>query len=218
MKLILASNSPRRKELLAQAGLEFVVMPAEVDERQLAGETPRAYVLRLAGEKAQAVKERLPADDNAGVVIIAADTTVELGGDVLGKPVNLVQAEEMLRALRGRTHQVHTAIAVLRADDEILLQDVCTTEVCMRAYSDEEMQAYIVSGDPLDKAGAYAIQHTSFDPADSLQGCYATVVGLPLCSLQSLLEQLGFSIGITPDLTCQSLTGTPCLVMTFQGK
>lgn len=188
--LILASNSPRRRELLALGGWMFSVSVAEVDERRRPDEPPEAYVLRLAEAKARAAAG-LAHDDQ---VVIAADTAVVDGKDILGKPADMPEAVSMLKRLRGRIHRVYTAIAALRARDGLLLTDLCLTDVPMRAYSDEEIQAYVVTGDPLDKAGAYAIQHPRFRPVERLGGCYASVMGLPLCHLVRALRQ----IGITP--------------------
>ena len=210
--MILASNSPRRREILVLAGLDFTSLPADVDERLLSGEDPQDYVLRLAGEKARAVRQRLPSDAIQEVLILAADTTVAVDGGVLGKPDDAAQAEQMLRLLRGRSHLVHTALALLRVEDGAWLADLCTTEVHMRDYSDAEMHSYIASGDPLDKAGAYAIQHVGFNPVDWLGGCHANVMGLPLCHLRRMLETLGAPMASGPELACQGLLGAPCLV------
>jgi MAF protein len=212
--LVLASNSPRRKQLLTLGGWTFKIIPAEIDERPLANEQPQDYVLRLAEEKARAAVEglRLAPPLLRDVIVIAADTTVADGMDILGKPEDSRQAEAMLRRLRGRVHTVFTALVVLRTSDGALLSDCCRTEVPMRKYSDEEMAAYIASGDPLDKAGAYAIQHDVFNPVESLWGCYANVMGLPLCHLTRTLEKLGVRpIGNIPQ-ACQAALSYACPV------
>lgn len=209
--LVLASNSPRRKQLLAFGGYSFSIIPAEIDERLLPPETPQEYVHRLAEAKARHIAGRLDGDTGTagtgvagsaaiitGAAVIAADTTVEYQGRLLGKPVDEREAEEMLRMLRAREHKVHTALAVLRLADQALAIEVCTTDVLMRDYSDDEITRYIATGDPLDKAGAYAIQHTGFNPVGSLQGCYTNVIGLPLCRLAQLLSRLGFPVPPTP--------------------
>jgi MAF protein len=194
--LLLASNSPRRKQLIALAGWTFRIAPADIDEVPLPGEPPQNYVLRLAREKAQAAAFQFALDEsNGAVIVVAADTTVADGDQILGKPASAAEAEGMLRQLRGRTHQVFTGLAVLRRSDGALLQDVCATDVPMRLYSDAELQAYIASGDPLDKAGAYAIQHPDFRPVERLEGCYPNVMGLPVCRLAPLLAKLG----VIPD-------------------
>jgi len=199
MSLVLASNSPRRKQLIALGGWVYRVEPAQVDENPLPAEDPLAYVLRLAQSKARAVAERSLAED----VILAADTTVVDGGEILGKPSDRFEAEAMLRRLRGRQHQVFTALAVLRLSDNSLVTDWCVTDVPMRAYSDDEMQAYITTGDPLDKAGAYAIQHPGFKPVSELQGCFANVMGLPLCHVVRALEKLGIHTDENIPQLCQ---------------
>ena len=199
MSLVLASNSPRRKQLIALGGWVYRVEPAQVDENPLPGEDPLVYVLRLAQSKARAVAERSLAED----VILAADTTVVDGGEILGKPSDRFEAETMLRRLRGRQHQVFTALAVLRLSDTSLVTDWCVTDVPMRAYSDDEMQAYIATGDPLDKAGAYAIQHPDFKPVSELQGCFANVMGLPLCHVVRTLERMGIHTDENIPQLCQ---------------
>ena len=206
MELILASNSPRRRHLLALLSWDFRVIPADVDESLIPGESPSEYVLRLAESKARAVGALVGAD----AVVVAADTTVVDGDEILGKPIDAADAEQMLRQLRGRVHQVLTAVAVMRAADGELLTDLCVTNVPMRDYSNEEMLAYIASGDPLDKAGAYAIQHTGFHPAENLQGCYANVVGLPLCHLARIFRRLGFPSGAGLPQACQAVFGYQC--------
>jgi septum formation protein len=204
--LVLASNSPRRRHLLALGGWSFMTFIAEVDERPLPGEAPKDYVLRLAENKARAVASRVPSE----ALIIAADTAVVDGGEILGKPADAAEAEAMLRRLRGRTHQVYTALAVLRNADGLLLTDWCMTEVRMRQYSDGEIQAYVESGDPLDKAGAYAIQHRGFQAVESLNGCYASVMGLPLCHLTRTLLKLGLSPRTHVPRTCQQTLDYDC--------
>ena len=193
MNLVLASNSPRRKQLLSLGGWKFNVLPVDVDESPLPGEEPLDYVLRLAASKGQAAAGQVfaAADPVEDVIVVAADTTVVDGKTILGKPADKDEAERMLRSLRGRIHQVYTALAVLRRSDGSMRTDWCVTDVPMRDYSDTEMMAYIRTGDPLDKAGAYAIQHLGFHPVDNLQGCFANVMGLPLCHLARTLSQMG---------------------------
>jgi nucleoside triphosphate pyrophosphatase len=208
MSLVLASNSPRRKQLLALGGWIFKVLPAEVDENPLPGESPRAYVLRLAEAKARCAAKR----SGAEAIVIAADTTVVDGGDILGKPADARQAELMLRRLRGHTHQVYTALAVFTPSDGVLLTDCCVTDVPIREYSEEELRAYVSTGDPLDKAGAYAIQHPGFKPVISLQGCYANVVGMPLCHLVRTLDKLDIHPESSIPQACQASLQYACPV------
>lgn len=210
MRILLASNSPRRRELLSLGGWSFQVVSGEVDERPLPSESSRDYVLRLAQEKAKAGA----AFGVAGDLIIAADTAVvdqEDGAElILGKPQDALEAESMLRWLRGRTHRVYSGIALLRIDDNELTSDVCCTAVPMRYYSDGEISAYIATGDPLDKAGAYAIQHPDFRPVENLQGCYANVMGLPLCHLTRNLVSLELSPKGDISTACQAALHYTC--------
>jgi septum formation protein len=208
MTLWLASNSPRRRQLLALGGWRFTVQPVEVDERPLPGENPRVYVTRLAVDKARAAALRAAPD----VIVVAADTTVAYEGEILGKPEDALQAESMLRRLRGRTHQVYTALAALRPEDGRLLTDCCETPVTMREYTDVEMGEYIASGDPLDKAGAYAIQHGGFNPVSRLEGCYANVMGLPLCHLARTLKKLDVAAFTNLSNACQAANQYICSV------
>lgn len=206
--LILASNSPRRKELLSLFGWPFEVIPADIDERRHPGEPPIKYVRRLACQKALAV-----ASPKKGLVI-AADTIVVDGDELLGKPVDEAHARQILKQLRGRTHQVYTGIAILDTETRESYDDVCRTDVHMRHYSDVEIETYIATGDPMDKAGAYAIQHAGFHPVEGLSGCYASVMGLPLCKLGVGLKEFGLEI--PPELPdrCQELLNFSCTTLT----
>jgi MAF protein len=204
--ILLASNSPRRKQLLALGGWQFSVQPADVDETPFPGEDPRAYTLRLADAKAHAAAHKAPPD----AVVIAADTTVADGTTILGKPADAAEAAAMLRQLRHRPHWVFTAIAVLSQGQ--LRTDVGETEVWMRPYSDEEIAAYVASGDPLDKAGAYAIQHAGFHPVTRVDGCYASVMGLPVCHLARLLGQFNIPHAASLPADCQRMLAHECPV------
>jgi MAF protein len=204
--LVLASNSPRRRELLALGGWMFHTRPADVDESQRPGEEPGAYVLRLAESKARTCA----ASAHPDLVIVAADTTVASGNAILGKPKDMAEAVEMLKALRGRSHQVYTGIAVLRMSDGRLVTDLCITDVPMRAYRDDEIEAYVATGDPLDKAGAYAIQNAGFHPVEALRGCYACVMGLPLCHLARSLQKIDIAPRYDIAEECQSALKYAC--------
>jgi len=208
VNLILASNSPRRRQLLGLAGWNFVVSVADVDESQLKNESPADYVLRLAEKKARAVKA------DADQLVLASDTTVVDGLDILGKPQDDAEAIAMLTRLRGRTHQVYTGVALLRISDDSLLTDLCVTDVPMRAYSDEEIRAYVATGDPLDKAGAYAIQHSEFRPVASMNGCYASVMGLPLCHVVRMVRKMGVQSNADVPANCQKLLEYDCPMYT----
>ncbi len=203
MELILASQSPRRRQLLAGLGLTFTVDAADVDETPLPGEAPDALVCRLCRAKAQAVAVRYPA-----AVVLAADTLVALDGALLGKPVDAAEAVAMLRALRGRAHQVYTAVCV--ATNGALTARLSTSDVTMRPYSDAEIAAYVATGDPLDKAGAYAIQYPAFSPVASWDGCYAGIMGLPLRLVRALLAEVGVSAPGEPSTVCGGLNGGRC--------
>lgn len=189
------------------------MQPVEVDEQPWSGEAARGYVLRLAESKARAASKELEANPAAAdALVIAADTTVVDGGDILGKPRDAAEAAAMLRRLRGRSHQVYTALAVLHPADGRMESDLCVTDVPMRAYSESEIQAYIASGDPMDKAGAYAIQHAGFHPVENLEGCYANVVGLPLCHLTRTLNKFGTNSYVDVPSACQAALGYRCPV------
>jgi len=211
--LILASNSPRRRQLLALADWTFNVIVADVDESTRANESPADYVLRLAETKARAITA------SADQIILAADTTVVDGNAILGKPVDNAEAFAMLTRLRGRTHQVYTGVALLRLSDGLILKELSVTDVPMRNYSDEEMHAYIQTGDPLDKAGAYAIQHPHFKPVamsseerEGMSGCYAGVMGLPMCHVVRMLRKLDVAPNADVPVKCQTLLEYQCPV------
>ena len=186
----------------------FSVSVSNVDESQRSGEAPQDYVLRLAEAKARAAVTQARSDQ----IIIGADTAVVDTGRILGKPKDMKEATAMLKSLRGHTHKVYTALAVLRMHDEQLITDLCITDVPMRNYSDEELEAYVLSGDPLDKAGAYAIQHPRFHPVENMKGCYASVMGLPLCHLIRVLRTLGIAADTDIPTACQSLLQYQCPV------
>ncbi len=211
--LVLASASPRRRELLGLIGLPFEARPAEIDETPRNGETPGDYVRRVAREKAKEnPKSQIPNTKKVGgrELIVAADTAVVIGGEILGKPRDREDAAAMLRKLRGRTHEVLSAIALVDGRDGQLREEFCRSEVTMRNYSDDEMAAYAASGDPLDKAGAYAIQHPGFRPVENFNHCYASVMGLPLCHLTRTLRSMGVEPRADVPMACQSFNGYEC--------
>ena len=193
--LVLASTSPRRRALLGLLGLPFTVVTPDVAEEPLPGETPPDTARRLARLKALAV-----AQAHADAVVIASDTVVALGAQQLAKPVDAEDAARMLRALRGPLHAVYSGVAVVWAGQ--VWDSVVETRVQMRDYTDAEIAAYVASGDPLDKAGAYAVQHPVFAPVARLDGCYANVVGLPLCEVQRLLRAAGVALPPSPIDGC----------------
>jgi septum formation protein len=193
IRLILASQSPRRRELLLLLGLPFDIVTPQLDEQQRAGEDPEAYACRLSREKAQAVARIV----DGSAIIVAADTIVVDRNDVLEKPRDAGEAIAMLKRLRGRTHIVYTAVTLLDTSTGRLETRSPGSPVTMRNYSDDEIAAYVASGDPFDKAGAYAIQHEGFHPVEAFDGCFANVMGLPLCEVISLLE--AFGVPLTAD-------------------
>jgi septum formation protein len=190
MKLILASGSPRRAEILAAAGIPFEVRATKTDESRLAGESPEQMVERLARTKAQAAAT----DVNASslYMILGADTVVVEGEEILGKPQNAADARRMLLKLRGREHCVITGFALLRVQDGEIRAGHETTRVWLSAMTDAEVDAYVAAGEPLDKAGAYAIQGIAGRYIPGIEGCYFNVVGLPLARVWQALTDLGW--------------------------
>lgn len=182
--LVLASSSPRRRQLLGQLGIPLEVDAPSVDETDQPGEAPPAYVARVAKKKGQAVVER-----HAGRVVLAADTAVVVDGRILGKPQGSEQARHMLRTLSGRAHEVRTGVfAAGPAGEEAL---VVTTRVIFRTLSEEEIGWYVATGEPLDKAGAYAIQERGSAFVRAVEGSHSNVVGLPLVESLALLDRVG---------------------------
>lgn len=186
--LVLASASPRRREILARLGLVFTVQAADLDETQLPGESPAAYVARLAEQKARAVA-RLSGPEPCAV--LGADTTVVLDQEVLNKPLDLADSERMLRALRGREHTVYTAVAAVLWPEQQQRVVTVSTRVRFRAFSDVTLRAYAASGEGMDKAGSYGIQDLGAALVSELEGSYTNVVGLPAAQTIELLEGLG---------------------------
>jgi septum formation protein len=185
--IILASTSPRRRELMTRLRIEFTSIAVDVDESPRAGETPEELVRRLCLAKVKSGVRAYPES-----VVIAADTVVSIDGTILGKPADEQDAVRMLKLLRGRSHIVFTGLAVARVTR--LERYLATTTVWMRDYSDDEIASYVATGDPLDKAAAYAIQHAVFHPVERIQGCYANVMGLPLCRVYLGLKEFGIEV------------------------
>ncbi len=180
----LASASPRRQEMLKWIGLPFKILAVDINESQKEDETPTDYVKRLANGKASAASQKI----DSGGLIITADTTVVHKGQILGKPADQADAFRILKLLRDDSHQVITCLVLSNLAEEKRSIEICTSLVKMRNYSDEEIQNYVQSGDPLDKAGAYAIQHPDFNPVVDFCGCFASVMGMPLCHLERNLR------------------------------
>jgi septum formation protein len=185
-RLILASSSPRRQQLLREAGIPFTVEVADVDETPRAGEGAQIYALRLAGEKAGAVAQRFPQS-----LVLGADTIVIVDDEILGKPASRQDAARMLRRLSGRTHQVFTAVCLAIPGKSADTRS-CTTQVHFRELKEGEIQEYIDGGEPMDKAGAYAIQGGAAQWVTGLEGEYSNVVGLPQMLVAEMLHACGF--------------------------
>jgi septum formation protein len=181
LPLILASASPRRSELLRAAGIEFTVRVADIDETVLPGESPGDYVRRLAREKAQAVAQ-------AGEMVLGADTTVVIGGEIAGKPVDAEDARRMLKLLSGQWHEVLTGVSLIRSDQ--IISEVAVTRVKFVKLADAEIDWYVATGEPMDKAGAYGIQGYASRFVESIEGNYSNVVGLPVQLVYAMLESM----------------------------
>jgi septum formation protein len=192
VELILASQSPRRRELIKLLGYPFRAMSADVDEDLVTDADPAVNVIRTARLKAEkTAKDRRQSAGNHNGIIVAADTTVALAAEMLNKPADAADARRMLTVLRNRPHEVHTGVVLIDLSTGREVSGVNTAVVTMRNYSDDEIEAYIASGDPMDKAGAYAIQHPAFRPVARLEGCFTGVMGLSVCHLLQLLSELG---------------------------
>lgn len=203
-KLVLASASPRRKELLTLMGLPFETRPGSFVEPKKGNQSTQNYVLSLAMSKAEHVLA------NPGEVILSADTIVDFEGELLGKPADDQEAQETLNKLRAKPHTVYTALNVHDVSRDITLQSICKTTVYMRDWTAEEQDAYIYICSYRDKAGGYAIQDPDFHPVERIEGCYANVMGLPLCHLYRLFDQLGLPLPSDLPEACQKETGTMC--------
>lgn len=205
-RLVLASGSPRRRQLLSLVGIPFVIKAVDVDESPLAGEAPTELVLRISRGKALAANT-IRGDE----LVVAADTIVVLDGEILGKPDGAEDAVQMLRRLRARRHIVYTGIAVWHPSSRKMVSELAETAVWMRDYGEDEIAAYVESGDPLDKAGAYAIQHPQFDPVSYVEGCRVNVVGLPLCHLGRALADFGVVVPTDVPGTCRAFSQQDCV-------
>jgi septum formation protein len=204
-RILLASNSARRRQLMTLTGWDVVHTSADIDESRQLNEPALNYVTRLAREKADAVFIQ-----TSETHILAADTIVVDHETLFGKPENNSDARSILIALRGHRHQVMTAITLIDRKTGAAVGDVCISNVPMRCYTDEEIDAYIRSGDPLDKAGAYAIQNHDFHPVEAFGGCYASVMGLPLCHLERTAANLGLTVQPGLAARCQAAIGYQC--------
>jgi septum formation protein len=212
MQITLASTSPRRRELVTLFGLAFQFISADLDESPRLNETPAELVRRLSRAKAETCPEpsqRIGARQFPDAIVIGADTVVSIDHTILGKPVDADDAVRMLTTLRHRPHVVYSGVTVMRGDQAIT--QVATTTVHMRNYSDEEIATFVATGEPLDKAAAYAIQNTLFKPVEYVAGCFANVMGLPLCHLYRALKAFGVQVD-APDRACQTYLQIVCPV------
>lgn len=218
MQVVLASASPRRKEILAYLDIPFIAHSAGVDETPRAGEPPHDMVLRLSRAKADRV---MRANGYTDEIVLAADTTVVLDGAIIGKPKDEQDAIAILQKLRGRTHQVFTGLSLHAPslDPSPVLRErsgswssLCESRVVMRDYTDAEIERYIATGSPFDKAGAYAIQDADFHPVEKIVGCYLNVMGLPLCEVIRGLRTFGMAIQADEPVlhNCLGPNGQPC--------
>jgi septum formation protein len=189
MRVILASASPRRAQVLRDAGIEFEARLAQVVESRRTGEAPEAMVQRLAEEKAVAGAAGVA----GAALVIGADTAVVCEGVILGKPASASDARNMLEKLSGRTHKVVSGLAVLRLPERTLRVELETTRVCLAPLNEREIEEYVASGEPLDKAGGYGVQGRAGQFVTRIEGCYFNVVGLPLARLYRLMGDLGWS-------------------------
>ncbi len=203
--LVLASQSPRRRELMALLGVPFQVRVPQVEERVLPGEPPAEVPKRFSRLKAAAIASEMERG-----IVVAADTVVVHRGDILGKPRDAQHAREMLRRLRGERHWVLSGVTVLETDRGKQLTTLCESQVWLREMDDAEIEAYVASGDPLDKAAAYAIQNARFAPVERFAGCPANVMGLPMCHVVRGLRLLGLALPDTPPTHCDIRYGYVC--------
>jgi septum formation protein len=191
MKLVLASASPRRKELLAQAGYRFQVLAANIPESHIPGEDAVALVTRLSAEKAQSIFNRLMIEEpEPPLLVLGADTVVVTSEEILGKPKDAEDAARMLRQLSGRIHHVITGVCLISRERKEVAEE--TTSVSVRRLAESEIAAYIATGEPMDKAGAYAIQGYAARWIPRIEGCYFNVVGLPIARVASMIESYKF--------------------------
>jgi septum formation protein len=206
-KVLLASNSARRRQLIKLTGWDVALTSADINETRKPNEPAQLYVLRLAREKADAIQS-----SDQVTLILAADTIVVDRETIYGKPASATDARDILWALRGHTHQVMTAIALVDRKNQELIKDLCISNVPMRTYTVAEVDAYIMSGDPMDKAGAYGIQNKQFHPVKGFSGCFASVMGMPLCHLSRTAAKIGLTVDDKIPQRCQAALDYTCAI------
>jgi septum formation protein len=207
--IVLASGSPRRRELMALLGVEVEIAKPDIDESQQPQEAPFDFVQRLSREKAEVVATQ----GNEGIVVAADTIVVAPRGAVLGKPRDEAEARAMLTELRGKTHKVFTGVTLINRATRKEISDVCESKVRLREMSDAEIEAYVASGDPMDKAAAYAIQNSEVAPVEQVIGCPANVMGLPMCHVVRSLRRHGEEIPASEPHNCQiSYGGYYCAI------
>lgn len=203
-QIVLASASPRRRELLASLGLEFAIETSGVPEDTNPGESPAESAVRLARQKAEATASRFP-----NALVLGADTVVVAGREILGKPIDPEDARRMLRLLRNRWHFVITGVALVDSTNARQEARFVETGVCMADYSDSDIDDYVASAEPLDKAGSYAIQGLGSRLVARIEGCYTNVVGLPVCEVAEMLRGFGVKVPAVPA-PCSDSAGGLC--------
>ena len=208
--LVLASASPRRRELLALGGWAFTLRPVDVAEVPHPDEPPADFVRRMSLAKARMAAQGV----DSGALVVGADTVVTLNGRIIGKPADPAAARRTLQQLRGRTHAVFTGLTVIDTRSGEARTDLARSRVTMRDYDDAEIEAYVATSDPLDKAGAYAIQYKGFQPVavEQFSDCFANVMGLPLCHLLRRLRELGVEPATDLPAECQAFIQYQCPV------
>ncbi|MDE2823070.1 MAG: Maf family protein [Chloroflexota bacterium] len=205
--IVLASESQRRREIIQALDAAVEIVPSRIDERPASpDEQAEDYVASIATDKARAVA----ANGQSKALVIGADTSVVLDGRILGKPVDASEARAMLSSLRGRSHRVVTGVTV--SHDGAVASLVTSSDVAMREYSDDEIEMYIESGEPFDKAGGYAIQDRVFAPVSGLTGCYLNVVGFPLCEVMRLMAEVGVDVRLRPEWRAPERCPSDCPV------
>lgn len=212
VEVILASKSPRRQKLLRNLIDHFFIINSGVEEFVIPDEKPEEFVLRLAKDKAIRVSEKMDLNPDQEILVIGTDTIVVDGSEILGKPVDDIDARRILEQLKGKEHQVLSGIVIYQFPGGQISSRLIRSNVMMREYSGAEIDAYIATGDPFDKAGAYAIQNHSFNPVPDFQGCYANVMGLPVCDLYGLIKGAGHEANESVAENCQASIQYQCPV------